>query len=742
MVDFPDYSLDELKKILSNLRGESAIEAQRDAVGQAEELARQAKQAQQPIGQIGDVLDKEAAQSAVQSPAEAARKAAQAKLDAAAKGSVGEGVIANTPPTRQFDALEKLKTAAKGTVGDNVITSVPTSPGLERMASAEELASVGYKAPTAIESPVASVASGESRPVGQILKNLGQKFSNLTYDDVLNTLKSGGSKIKNIPQATKAALPEFANAAKIGANMLGEGAFNVAKDTAKLIPEAASAIDAGISTAGQAGLKGLRVAGSTPVAAGMAFLDPTETHVGPGEDSVESTAKRMRERLTPEEQAKVDQFSKLLQAQKQAGMLPYQQQSQAEQGDNSSLFDRVSKKYQEMNQAQGLEQQSVPGPLSLGHASKSPAPKKEDREPASDSENEQQGPSIMDQYNQAQQAANEGTLAGQLGKAGALVGSGIVGTGGITKPTETHDKLFDTNIAIAQQIPEQFKQKMEMSRLDPASDVSKAARGFIQDSLGVDVPDNISAQQLKEQFPVIEKLLQARENAEMRKAIAEENAKNRQANRDDMKDFREKSLQLREASLGNRAINDIKNDKTVQRTDQRLQALSKAEEIINSKQPLTPQLLSDVEQDMLGAITGSATPATAKLNKIEFKALQRDAAIVLQRLKSGPIDLRTAAPEVVNAVRNSVSLLKKAYENDRAEHINRLVEQKLPLFEGSQDRIADVLKKVASSNKVDKASSKGNVSKSTLQDYAIKHNVTVDKAAQLLKGAGYNVEGY
>lgn len=215
MVDFPDYSLDELKKILSNLRGESAIEAQRDAVGQAEELARQAKQAQQPIGQIGDVLDKEAAQSAVQSPAEAARKAAQAKLDAAAKGSVGEGVIANTPPTRQFDALEKLKTAAKGTVGDNVITSVPTSPGLERMASAEELASVGYKAPTAIESPVASVASGESKPVGQILKNLGQKFSNLTYDDVLNTLKSGGSKIKNIPQATKAALPEFANAAKL-----------------------------------------------------------------------------------------------------------------------------------------------------------------------------------------------------------------------------------------------------------------------------------------------------------------------------------------------------------------------------------------------------------------------------------------------------------------------------------------------------------------------------------------------
>lgn len=345
-------------------------------------------------------------------------------------------------------------------------------------------------------------------------------------------------------------------------------------------------------------------------------------------------------------------------------------------------------------------------------------------------------------FAQAQRAANEGALAGQLGKAGALIGSGIVGAAGTTRPTEVHDKIFDTNIAISQQIPEQYKQKVEMSRLDPASDVSKAARGFIQDSLGVDVPDNISAQQLKEQFPVIEKLLQARENAEMRKAIAEENAKNRQANRDDMKDFREKSLQLREASLGNRAINDIKNDKTVQRTDQRLQALSKAEEIINSKQPLTPQLLSDVEQDMLGAITGSATPATAKLNKIEFKALQRDAAIVLQRLKSGPIDLRTAAPEVVNAVRNSVSLLKKAYENDRAEHINRLVEQKLPLFEGSQDRIADVLKKVASSNKVDKASSKGNVSKSTLQDYAIKHNVTVDKAAQLLKGAGYNVEGY
>lgn len=449
------------------------------------------------------------------------------------------------------------------------------------------------------------------------------------------------------------------------------------------------------------------------------------------------------EELSPDEQAKVDQFSKLLQAQKQAGMLPYQQQSQAEQGDNSSLFDRVSKKYQEMNQAQGLEKTPVAAPMSLGHARPKAGPvvEQEDREPASEPA-PQDYPSIMEQFAQAQQGANEGTLAGQLGKAGALVGSGIVGTTGITKPTEVHDKIFDTNIAIAQQIPEQFKQKMEMSRLDPTSDISKAARGFIQESLGIDVPGNVSAQQLKEQFPVIEKLLQARENAEMRKAIAEENTKNRQASREDMKEYREKNLQLRESNLGNRAVNDIKNDKTVQRTDQRLQSLNKAEEIINSKQPLTPQLLSDVEQDMLGAITGSATPATAKLNKIEFKALQRDAAIVLQRLKSGPIDLRTAAPEVVNAVRNSVSLLKKAYENDRAEHINRLVEQKLPLYEGSQDRIADVLKKVASSNKVDKASSKGNVSKSTLQDYAIKHNVTVDKAAQLLKGAGYNVEGY
>lgn len=722
MVDFPDYSLDELKKILSNLRGESAIEAQRDAVGQAEELARQAKQAQQPIGQIGDVLDKEAAQSAVQSPAEAARKAAQAKLDAAAKGSVGERVIANTPPTRQFDALEKLKTAAKGTVGDNVITSVPTSPGLERMASAEELASVGYKAPTAIESPVASVASGESKPVGQILKNLGQKFSNLTYDDVLNTLKSGGSKIKNIPQATKAALPEFANAATIGANMLGEGAFNIAKDTAKLIPEAASAIDAGISTAGQAGLKGLRVAGSTPVAAVMAFLDPTETHVGPGEDSVESTAKRMRERITPEEQAKVDAFAKHLEMSRIAGALPYQQKP------------NVPEEQVDLEEMDQKAQRS----LGLGSPKHGDSP----RVPASAESSPAPTDSIMAGFAQAQRAANEGALAGQLGKAGALIGSGIVGASGTSRPTEVHDKIFDTNIAISQQIPEQYKQKIEMSRLDPASDISKAARGFIQESLGIDVPGNVSAQQLKEQFPVIEKLLQARENAEMRKAIAEENTKNRQASREDMKEYREKNLQLRESNLGNRAVNDIKNDKTVQRTDQRLQSLNKAEEIINSKLPLTPQLLSDVEQDMLGAITGSATPATAKLNKIEFKALQRDAAIVLQRLKSGPIDLRTAAPEVVNAVRNSVSLLKKAYENDRAEHINRLVEQKLPLYEGSQDRIADVLKKVASSNKVDKASSKGNVSKSTLQDYAIKHNVTVDKAAQLLKGAGYNVEGY
>ena len=563
MVDFPDYSLDELKKILSNLRGDSAIEAQRDAVGQAEELARQAKQAQQPMSQLGDVLDKETAQSAVQSPAEAARKAAQAKLDAAAKGSVGEGVIANTPPTRQFDALEKLKTAAKGTVGDNVITSVPTSPGLERMASAEELASVGYKAPTAqpavqpakvtpglermasaeelasvgykapaaIETPVSSVANAEAKPVGQILKNLGQKFSNLTYDDVLNTLKSGGSKIKNIPQATKAALPEFANAAKIGANMLGEGAFNVAKDTAKLIPEAASAIDAGISTAGQAGLKGLRVAGSTPTAAAMAFLDPTETHVGPGEDSVESTAKRMRERLTPEEQAKVDAFAKHLEMSRIAGALPYQQKPDVpeEQVD----LEEMDKKAQRS--------------LGLGSPKNGDSP----RVPASADTSPAPIESIMAGFAQAQRAANEGALAGQLGKAGALIGSGIVGASGTSRPTEVHDKIFDTNIAISQQIPEQYKQKIEMSRLDPASDISRSARDFIKNTLNITIPQNVSAQQLKEQFPVIEKMLQARENAELRKHLAIEGAKKRQADKELLlQERRERNIEKDFMSLG------------------------------------------------------------------------------------------------------------------------------------------------------------------------------------------------
>lgn len=716
MVDFPDYSLDELKKILSNLRGESAIEAQRDAVGQAEELARQAKQAQQPIGQIGDVLDKEAAQSAVQSPAEAARKAAQAKLDAAAKGSVGEGVIANTPPTRQFDALEKLKTAAKGTVGDNVITSVPTSPGLERMASAEELASVGYKAPTAIESPVASVASGESRPVGQILKNLGQKFSNLTYDDVLNTLKSGGSKIKNIPQATKAALPEFANAAKIGANMLGEGAFNVAKDTAKLIPEAASAIDAGISTAGQAGLKGLRVAGSTPVAAGMAFLDPTETHVGPGEDSVESTAKRMRERLTPEEQAKEDAFAKELEMKRLAGMLPYQQQSTTQQ-----LTEQ--EKEEKARQSLGFGGGSVSSPK-LGESPRVPASAESSPAPTD---------SIMAGFAQAQRAANEGALAGQLGKAGALIGSGIVGASGTSRPTEVHDKIFDTNIAISQQIPEQYKQKIEMSRLDSTSDISRSARDFVKQTLGINVPDTVSAQQLKEQFPVIEKMLQARENAELRKHLATEKEKDRQTARDDLREFRERSLKLRETTHGNRTVTEVQRDPILKQTNQRILNLDKALSIIHSKEPLTAQLLSDVEQDMLSAITGSATPAVAKLNKIEFKAFQRDAAKVMQYLRNGPIDLRTAAPDVVKAVTNSVMLLKKAYEHDKLARIEEIVNQKLPLYEGEHDRIAGVLKNltkqpesaktqpIASSDLVKIRDKKTGVTKTLTRDKAQKY---------------------
>lgn len=131
----------------------------------------------------------------------------------------------------------------------------------------------------------------------------------------------------------------------------------------------------------------------------------------------------------------------------------------------------------------------------------------------------------------AQERADMLTLINQLGKAGTMIGSGISGVSGGVKPTEVDTKIFDTNIALAQQLPGRVAEELKMERQDPKSPISASSRDFIKKSMGVNVPDNVSADQLKEQFPIIEKFLQAQEANKTRRESARQHNETMAANK-------------------------------------------------------------------------------------------------------------------------------------------------------------------------------------------------------------------
>jgi len=651
MADLSDFTPEQLKEYLKWAKGETGASEAMDTASKdiADRNAELASQANKPIAKLGDVISPED----LKAPAVKAREAAAEKLTNAAKGSVGEGVISNTPPLRRFEAIEKLSRAAKGTVGDDLITNVPSSSGFERMASPEELAQL----PTNKATSVAQKAMSEINPSSA--SSAMQAAVDSTPKSWLDNLASRlpVEKIKEL-FSHKIEAPTMAEAAEdLGSAVKSNRFLGVSGvDTAKLASGASKGAlaggDAALSGLGKLGMSAGRLALSTPVAATSAFLDPTPISVGPGEDSEESVSKRLRERLSPEEQAAIDKFAQGLAAKKAAGMLPYQQATQQE------------------TPVEPVDEETPPSSgLGSGLPSKAAATAP-GRTPAVSTAPTNPEASIMQQFAQAQHGANEGILNAQLGKAGSLIGSGITATQGVVKPTELHDKIFDTNIAVAQQIPEQFKQKMEMARLDPNSDVSVSSREFIKKTLNIDIPANVSAQQLKEQFPVVEKLLQARESAAMRKLIAEENAKTRNSSQD-------LNRAIRSEGLRERTINAIEKDPVVQRTIQRKQSLQRGLQMLQSGEPISPEIFKDIMREMAAGMTGTTTVAQSFVKDTDIQT----AKIMMDKYKqkfTGKIqDLRKSSPEVLDYVTRIMSQMNKGFEADEVIRKADLAETRL-----------------------------------------------------------------
>jgi len=293
------------------------------------------------------------------------------------------------------------------------------------------------------------------------------------------------------------------------------------------------------------------------------------------------------------------------------------------------------------------------------------------------------GPGITDQFKAAQDRAENITLMNQLAKSANQIAYGIPvvtgGPSGMIKPTQVNNEVLDTNIALAQKIPDQIKAQLEMDHQDPNSDISRSsqavlAKAFPQFAAQV---KNMSAAQLKEAFPMIAKHIDHQDSIKARMQQAAQH-------QEEMRQRRDEQNLYKYTTLGAREVKSIETHPLVVQADKRLMALDKAKETIMTGGVLTPQLLSDAEQDILSAMTGSTTPATGKLSRTEFKSLQLYADKLQQFMSGKPIDIRKSSPEVIKYVSGMVDLMKKAYTADRQSKVNQLVEEKSRLYKDNK----------------------------------------------------------
>lgn len=143
-------------------------------------------------------------------------------------------------------------------------------------------------------------------------------------------------------------------------------------------------------------------------------------------------------------------------------------------------------------------------------------------------------------------------LIGQLGKAGALIGSGIGGTverGTVTKPVggEIFDKIIDLASQPISDVEKLKAVEIEDRKNNPKSSESIAARAIMTE-FGIKVPETATAAFLEKQFPSIASLTSRREAIERSKEAAKLKREEIEASRELKVGERRKELLAKEVT--------------------------------------------------------------------------------------------------------------------------------------------------------------------------------------------------
>lgn len=347
---------------------------------------------------------------------------------------------------------------------------------------------------------------------------------------------------------------------------------------------------------------------------------------------------------------------------------------------------------------------------------------------------------------QALQAQGTAHLIGGLGKAGELIGSGIVGT---TKQAPTKmmgTELFNDIQKSGDKALQDYQMMKEQQKDDPNSPLSKMFRQYVQ-KFGINVQGDFTASMGEKLLPFAFKSFEANEQRQARhedlalKMFAlqkdkEEKGKDKQLDKDTHRfDDLNKKLTSEIASSRSafgRGANTIRSAEAIEKLAGGMD-LNK----------LDTRQITEIARN-LDAMLSSGAPTVSGMNKLIPKSAMGD----LSKLTEYIFNARTGAHQA-SFLKNMLDTVsrEKALARDQIRRTQGSIlgtysdlKKKYPEKFTEMLQAHDIPEDIMDfSKRAEKAASK-NISKKTLSDYAVKHGITEDAAKQLLSGAGYVIE--
>lgn len=342
----------------------------------------------------------------------------------------------------------------------------------------------------------------------------------------------------------------------------------------------------------------------------------------------------------------------------------------------------------------------------------------------------------------AQAQRDRNIMGADLERYGALVGSGISKTDPtlMLQMAKEHEK--NANMPV-----QKYEEQIQNQQYDPSSSMSQVMRQYLT-SKGIDIAPNASAADVLKVAPYLAKdaSLQnawqkalmtdtrVRQVAEANRNATNERSKSRdqvildsaQKRADAMKSGQDNTNKRQEQRLAAKFIKDLQMDPIAKPSMQNLASLDKSQKILENKAvPLTPQLLSDAEQDISSALTLRGQGATeGKIKRTELITLGRKLAEAKQRYLNQPnVDLRKSDPALVSVILKMNKALKDDYTETIKQRKNDLAKEYEPAFGDSP-----LLKKTIDQYRTPETSQQFTPD---VTDYATQHGISPEQALSI-----------